>query len=194
MFAGVAQRSYNPDVMHSTEVHADFPAEPSSASRARRFVDATLREWSCDTLLEVATLLVSELVSNAVLHAGTRIRVGIRLHRDRLRVEVQDGNGRVPARKHYSALSVTGRGLLLVERMSDQWGVAPAGDGKIVWFELDTAAGVSRSAHTGFHLADLALEDLDDRGADRGTADRPGDRPGGGSHSGPRALVPVGRS
>ncbi|MDQ4097062.1 MAG: ATP-binding protein [Actinomycetota bacterium] len=179
--------------MKSTEVYADFPAEPASARLARRFIDATLREWNCDALLEVATLLVSELVSNAVLHAGTQIRVGIRMRRDRLRVEVQDGNGRLPARKHYSSFSATGRGLLLVERMADQWGVVPVGAGKVVWFELETTASAAGSAYDCLDLAELDLEDLDGFSADRGAAERPGDRRGRGASPGPQALVPIAR-
>jgi anti-sigma regulatory factor (Ser/Thr protein kinase) len=192
-FAGVAQPSYNPNVMSPTEVHADFPAEPTSAGLARRFVDATLREWSCDPLLEVATLLVSELVANAVLHAGTQIRVGIRMNRDRLRIEVQDGNARRPARKHYSSLSTTGRGLLLVERMADQWGVAPAGNGKIVWFELDATVSADVPTYAGFAFGEIELDDLDDLRGERGGRDDGGERGGRDRNDGPRALVPLGR-
>lgn len=92
-------------------------------------------------MLDVAVLLVSELVANAVLHARTAIRVVIRLDGSRLRIEVHDGDRRAPARKHYSALSTTGRGILLLERLAQDWGVVPARDGKSVWFELDATAG-----------------------------------------------------
>ncbi len=179
--------------MTPTEVRADFPADPASAGQARRFVDATLRSWSCDGLLDVATLLVSELVANSVLHAGTTIRVVIRLTDTRVRVEVHDRSARLPARKHYSMLSATGRGLMMVERMAEDWGVIPGGDGdgKAVWFELDS----TRQAEPRFDFFDLEafdLDDLDDGAMERGRSDH-GPRGGGGSGSGPIALVLVAR-
>lgn len=92
----------------------------------------------------MATLLVSELVANAVLHAHTTIAV--RVSRDvpsgRVKVAVHDGTPRSPARKHYSPTSTTGRGLLLVERLASDWGVTPSAAGKSVWFEL----GLEREA------------------------------------------------
>lgn len=130
--------------MAPTEVRADFPAEPASAGQARRFVDATLRSWKCDGIVETATLLISELVSNAILHAGTTIRVVIRLGDEQVRVEVQDGSALPPSRKHYSSMATTGRGLVLVEELSDRWGVATAPTGKSVWFELSRPARSNR--------------------------------------------------
>jgi hypothetical protein len=56
---------------------------------------------------------------------------------NRVRVEVHDGNPQLPVRKHYSNLSGTGRGLLLVERMAANWGADRTATGKRVWFELD---------------------------------------------------------
>lgn len=142
----------------STEVRAEFPAEPASAGQARRFIDATLRAWECDDLLDVAVLLASELVSNSVLHAGTTIGVVIRLAEARVRVEVRDGSTQKPARKHYSAMSTTGRGLLLVEELADDWGVAAAGAGKVVWFELSRSGAVRQAGgtHAGHGSADTA--------------------------------------
>ena len=149
--------------MTPTEVRASFPADPTSAGEARRFVDATLRRWSCDHFVDVASLLVSELVANAVLHAGTSIAVVVRVDGDRLRVEVHDGNGRLPARKHYSTLSATGRGLMLVERMSRDWGVAATSGGKVVWFELEQQVR-GAGALERFALPELDLEALGELG------------------------------
>ena len=122
--------------MTSYEVSARLPADPSSASKARRFLEETLSGWRCEHLVDVATLLVSELVANAILHAGTTIEVVARIIPDRLRIEVHDDNPRMPVRKHYSALSGTGRGLLLVERLAEDWGSEATESGKRVWFEL----------------------------------------------------------
>ncbi len=148
--------------MTPTEVRASFPSHPSSPGKARRFVDSTLHEWRCDHYVEVASLLVSELVTNAVLHAGTTIHVVIRVHGNRLRVEVHDGDARLPATKHYSPLSATGRGLLLVERMADDWGALPILTGKLVWFELDPVP--SKQPELRFSIEELGLSELDELG------------------------------
>lgn len=144
------------------EVRTDFPAEPASASRARQFVDRALSDLSYEHLAEVATLLVSELVANAILHAGTTVQVVVQGGEERVRIEVHDGNVRLPTRKHYSKMSATGRGLVLVEKLSRAWGTELTPSGKMVWFELDHSAptpsdpGVWDVAEFGFDLEGLA--------------------------------------
>jgi anti-sigma regulatory factor (Ser/Thr protein kinase) len=114
-----------------------FPSDPTSAGKARRFVASVLADADLVSLTYAATMLVSELVANAVLHTGTPIDVAITTRRDRARVEVYDGSPQLPVRKRYSTMSGTGRGLMLVERMAADWGAEPTADGKVVWFELD---------------------------------------------------------
>jgi anti-sigma regulatory factor (Ser/Thr protein kinase) len=114
-----------------------FPALPLSAGQARSFVESVLAVARLDHLSYTATLLVSELVANAVLHTGTGLEVVVETSANRVRVEVHDGNPQLPVRKHYSNLSGTGRGLLLVERMAANWGADRTATGKRVWFELD---------------------------------------------------------
>lgn len=114
-----------------------FPSTPASARQARAFVDSALAGAGLAHLAPAATLLVSELVANAVLHTGTPLEVVVEAGHDRARIEVHDGNPQLPARKHYSNLSATGRGLLLVERLAASWGAEPTAAGKVVWFELD---------------------------------------------------------
>lgn len=114
-----------------------FPSIPASAGQARRFVESVLEEGGLDHLSYAATMLVSELVANAVLHTGTPVEVVVCPELDRIRVEVHDGSPQLPVRKHYSTMSGTGRGLLLVERMASEWGSDRTADGKLVWFELD---------------------------------------------------------
>ena len=123
--------------MKELEQRRSFPSTPASAAQARRFVEAVLRTAHLDHLSYVATMLVSELVANAVLHTGTPLVVVVSPDGDHLRVEVHDGSAQLPVRKHYSIMSGTGRGLLLVERMATDWGSTPTADGKVVWFELD---------------------------------------------------------
>lgn len=173
--------------MTPSEVHADFPAEPASAGHARRFVDRTLRAWDCIALVDIAMLLVSELVSNAILHAGTSIEVALTLREGRVRAEVRDGSARAPSRKRYSKLSTTGRGLLLVEELADDWGVDTSGLGKAVWFEL---AGPDRRAETagsyGGHQG-VQLGGNDRFATDMGPTPLAGGGPG--SDPRPRLLV-----
>jgi anti-sigma regulatory factor (Ser/Thr protein kinase) len=119
------------------EQRRSLPSTPSSAAQARRFVESVCSTSNLDHLAYTATMLVTELVANAVLHTGTPIVVVVRPDVDHIRVEVHDGSPQLPVRKHYSTMSGTGRGLLLVERMASGWGASLTAGGKIVWFELD---------------------------------------------------------
>jgi PAS domain S-box-containing protein len=113
-----------------------LPPDPSSVGRAREQVRALLSDASRDDLTETATLLVSEVVTNALLHAGTPIDVTARLTSEGLRVEVGDGSAHFPVRRHYAATAGTGRGMMLLEQLVDEWGVSRHGSGKKVWFRV----------------------------------------------------------
>ncbi|HVL06548.1 MAG TPA: ATP-binding protein [Acidimicrobiales bacterium] len=123
--------------MTVTERRQSLPSAPISASKARAFVESALAGAGLEHLAYTATLLVSELVANAVLHSGTPLEVVVQCGDGRARIEVHDGNPALPVRKHYSNLSGTGRGLLLVERLASGWGSERTAGGKLVWFELD---------------------------------------------------------
>lgn len=120
-----------------------LPPEPTSARACRRFLLETLEDWKADQFADAAVLLLSELVTNAVLHAGTQIDVELQLDRDVLRVEVRDGDPRIPSVRHYSVLSGTGRGLALVAGTAKTWDAEALPDtgGKRVWFELESSHG-----------------------------------------------------
>jgi anti-sigma regulatory factor (Ser/Thr protein kinase) len=122
-----------------SEARATFPGVPESAGRARRFITGVLAEAGRVEVSDVAVLLVSELVSNAVLHAGTELELVVRVLPDRLAVEVHDFGGGRAVRRLYSNLSGTGRGLMLVEELARDWGTVVTDAGKFVWFELDLA-------------------------------------------------------
>ena len=81
-------------------------------------------------------LLTTELVSNAILHAGTELSVTISKVANRIRVEVQDGDPRIPRKSDRGIDATGGRGLVLVDRLASNWGSEPYVDGKVVWFEL----------------------------------------------------------
>jgi anti-sigma regulatory factor (Ser/Thr protein kinase) len=122
--------------MSRSERRQTFAPAPVSAGKARAFVEAALAGAGLDHLSYVAMLLVSELVANAVLHGGTPLEVVVRCGEDWVRVEVHDGNPQLPMRKHYSNMSGTGRGLMLVEQLAAGWGSERTPGGKVVWFEL----------------------------------------------------------
>ncbi|HEV3226286.1 MAG TPA: ATP-binding protein [Acidimicrobiales bacterium] len=111
-----------------------LPPVPSSAGAARRFVAAAL--GSSDEVAELAVLLVSELASNAVLHARTAFELAVHVTADCIRVEIKDGNHTMPALKSYVTESITGRGLHMVAASAHRWGFESEPDGKVVWFEL----------------------------------------------------------
>ncbi len=113
-------------------------AHPSSVAVARRLVRNVLTAARRDDLVETAQLLVSEVVTNALMHAGTPIGIRAFVGDDGLRVEVTDGSMQAPALRSHGAMAGTGRGLRLVQQLVDQWGTLAHPDGKTVWFELDS--------------------------------------------------------
>jgi anti-sigma regulatory factor (Ser/Thr protein kinase) len=113
-------------------------ADARSAGAARRFLTATLSTWGKTMYGDNATLLLSELVTNAALHAKTQIVVRIELRPACLLVSVTDGSPRQPVVRHYSDQSTTGRGLALVNALALRWGIDPNTDGtKTVWAEIE---------------------------------------------------------
>jgi anti-sigma regulatory factor (Ser/Thr protein kinase) len=82
-------------------------------------------------------LCLSELVTNAVLHAQTEVVVRVAIDARHVHVDVDDADPDLPVARHAAADAVSGRGLDLVSRLSNRWGVLGRGDGKTVWFELD---------------------------------------------------------
>lgn len=115
---------------------ARLPAHPSSVARARKVLREILTMSRREDLLETAQLLVSEVVTNALVHAGTAIDFGVRAGEAGLRVEVTDGSTHMPASRCYGVMAGTGRGLGLLQQLADRWGTLPRPGGKTVWFEL----------------------------------------------------------
>lgn len=113
-----------------------FEPAPTSVSEARRFARDVLADWGLDELLDDVVLLTSELVTNAVTHAGTPMTVAVVREDDRLRIDVFDqhptrvlpvgANARPGAGEH-------GRGLLITSALSTAWGVEYRRDHKRVW-------------------------------------------------------------
>jgi len=113
-----------------------FEPAPTSVSEARRFAREVLADWGLDDLLDDVVLLTSELVTNAVTHAGTPMTVSVVREEDRLRIDVFDqhptrvlpvgANARPGAGEH-------GRGLLITSALATAWGVEYRRDHKRVW-------------------------------------------------------------
>ncbi|MBL1084398.1 SpoIIE family protein phosphatase [Streptomyces actinomycinicus] len=111
---------------------------PEAARHARRFTRRTLRTWgiSPDTL-DAALLVVSELVTNALVHTGGQVRLDLSLINHRLRLAVADASPRSPVKPTSIGWEATGgRGILLVEAVSAAWGTVPVSGGKQVWADL----------------------------------------------------------
>jgi anti-sigma regulatory factor (Ser/Thr protein kinase) len=115
-----------------------LPPRPDAARRARRFLTDFCRAADLpDTVCQTAALLVSELVTNAVIHGRTAATVVVHRPPDTMRVTVRDDNPALPEIGESPDVSAEGgRGLLIVAKLSDRWGIEAGDGGKAVWFEL----------------------------------------------------------
>jgi anti-sigma regulatory factor (Ser/Thr protein kinase) len=118
----------------------DLGALPTAPGCGRAWTRAILREWGLTALQESTQLLVSELVTNAVQASrtatgATLVRLWLLSDTVRVVILVWDASPESPVRMSSGDSAENGRGLLLVEAISDQWGSYPAGDegGKVVW-------------------------------------------------------------
>ena len=113
-----------------------LPVSREAPSQARAF----LRRTSCvehhGAVVEDAVLLVSELVTNSVLHGGPPVVVAVDCTEEALQVRVRDGSSELPEPRVASQADENGRGMALVATMSADWGVDPEPDGKHVWFVI----------------------------------------------------------
>ena len=112
-----------------------LPPDTESPGRARSFVRQALADEPGD-ITDMVLLLVSEVVTNAVLHARSQIRLGIGWNGDAVRVEVADHSPLPATPRRFAELATTGRGMQMVDQVADSWGLRPVDDGKVIWFEL----------------------------------------------------------
>jgi anti-sigma regulatory factor (Ser/Thr protein kinase) len=120
--------------------HATYPPEPRSIGAARAAVQQSCRRWGYDRLCDDARLIVSELVCNAVRHAGTDIGLTLMTRQQGLRMEVSDSSTQPVHRRLATPADENGRGLALVHALASHYGVQRSATGKTVWAELDTPA------------------------------------------------------
>ena len=157
----------------------ELPPEPRSASVARAFLRECFTDWDLMELYDDAALALTELVSNAVMHAATPLVVAVSCEGGMVEIAVHDGNPSMPAiRPHRTDVDADikqalaaeaaaaepiddrdprvyvgdagslagGRGLLLVDAISAQWGVSPLSDGKAVWVRSPVPEGWPHAA------------------------------------------------
>lgn len=123
-----------------------FGKSSQSPGRARGFVADVLRTWGAeDEFYDDAALIVTELAVNAIKHAQSGFTVSLDRLDAGIRVTVGDAARTPPVRLSTDVRDASGRGLLLVEAVSQSWGSSPAEGGKLVWAELRAADGRTRS-------------------------------------------------
>jgi serine phosphatase RsbU (regulator of sigma subunit)/anti-sigma regulatory factor (Ser/Thr protein kinase) len=138
--------------MATTEL--DLQAEPAAVPRARQFVRDSLRS-GLDALADDAQVVVTELVTNAVLHGGAPIVLRVITGDSSARIEVQDSGMVLPVVPLQSTDAMTGRGLRLVASLAQAWGIDPVPGGKLVWAELG-----ARTASTDHQDPEVDVEAL----------------------------------
>ncbi|HEV7897038.1 MAG TPA: ATP-binding protein [Planosporangium sp.] len=117
-----------------------LPASPVAAPVARRLLDRACRSWSVLELLEPAELVTTELVANAVRHAGSRVMLTVSLHHGHLQISVGDDSRAPPQPRAATPSDEHGRGLLMVEALCEDWGMTCVGGGKVVWAKVAARA------------------------------------------------------
>ncbi|MFH0172744.1 SpoIIE family protein phosphatase [Streptomyces cacaoi] len=115
------------------------PGDPEALSEARHMIRAAVRTWGARDRSDEIELVADELITNALMHTEGAAIVTLRVltgTEHRLRVEVEDSSSALPRRREAGESGVSGRGLLLVELLTDAWGVEARGGGKCVWCEF----------------------------------------------------------
>ena len=131
-------------------VEAHFPPDVRAIRSARRLVADQLAEWELGDADGVTVLLVSELMTNAVMHARTTVALVIAVADGVVEVAVEDSDGRaIPQLRGTGRLRVVasewdaehGRGLYLVDSLATEWGIEQLESGKHVWFRRPVSEG-----------------------------------------------------
>ncbi|MFF7975246.1 ATP-binding protein [Streptomyces sp. NPDC007905] len=145
--------------------------DPAEVGRARRWARSRLAGLGIgadDTLAETLVLLVSELVTNAVVHTGRPAVLRLSLPGTAtgsaasatVRLEVADTSSRAPVPRCAGGDATGGRGLALVDCLADRWGWSPEGSGKSIWCELDRCSQPREGAAVAYGGGRSAYEDL----------------------------------
>lgn len=120
-----------------TRRQAHLQPRPFSVGTARTVTRQALTDWGVTSRLDEIVLAVSEMVTNAITHAGTSLTLQLDLNGARVHVAVTDQSTNLPERQTAAPAEEHGRGVHLVEMLSDRWGTSPTPEGKRVWAEFD---------------------------------------------------------
>ncbi|MGW5847521.1 SpoIIE family protein phosphatase [Streptomyces sp. NPDC055254] len=121
--------------------HRLDPGDTEGPALARHLIRAAAAAWGAPERSDEIELAADELMTNALVHTEGGADIGLRLTGEgRIRVEVADSSSALPQRREAEDWAVSGRGLMLVERLADAWGVQPRGGGKLVWCEFSVPA------------------------------------------------------
>src|ERR1700722_4255047 len=123
-----------------------LPPEPASAGEARRLVHGALQEGVRPADLDAVVLLTSEVVTNAVLHAGTPVDLVVGTVQGCIQIEATDAGEQAPVVLDPASDTTRGRGMGIVAALSQEWGVIPTARGKTVWFRYRPEMGCQSKA------------------------------------------------
>lgn len=115
-------------------------ALPHSRSTPRAARDAVAARYGDERRCGDLLLCLSEVVTNAVRHASTGVRLTVARENDLVRVEVADSSAVLPVRRTPAPNAPSGRGLRILDQLTTGWGARPTAGGKVVWFDFDLAA------------------------------------------------------
>jgi anti-sigma regulatory factor (Ser/Thr protein kinase) len=126
---------------------AELACDGFAPATARRLVTLLLRQWDVrsESVIGDANLVVSELVTNAVVHCegDAPVTVRVELHDDRVRVEVADRHPSLPTQRQAEDGAEGGRGLGIVARLAASWGVEPSSAGKRIYADVPLSSAVA---------------------------------------------------
>ncbi|MFD5143462.1 SpoIIE family protein phosphatase [Streptomyces sp. NPDC058401] len=137
--------------------HRLTPGDPDAPAMARHLIRAAAAAWGAWDQADEIELAADELMTNALVHTDGVGGVSMRLTPEgRIRIEVEDTSSALPRRREADDWAVSGRGLMLVDRLADAWGVEPRGGGKCVWceFAVQSPSGFPEAGHADAGHAD----------------------------------------
>ncbi|MGP4002909.1 ATP-binding protein [Streptomyces sp. 8N706] len=118
-----------------------FLAEPEEVAALRRIIRTHLTQWGLPELVDAVELCVSELVANVITHVGpgTPTTLALSMRGTYVRIEVSDPDARaLPTLLNVELHAESGRGMTLIQALTDRWGVTPTASGKTTWCEIGT--------------------------------------------------------
>jgi anti-sigma regulatory factor (Ser/Thr protein kinase) len=121
-----------------------FVAAPEAVYAARHFISETLTSWGENELGWDGALIISELATNAIIHGGSAFRASIERTANVVRIAIEDVGPGLPQSRRAFHSALDGRGLAIVEELSDRWGCDRLDDGKAFWVELQSSSAQPR--------------------------------------------------